>query len=303
MPTKRLIIDLAKLVVATGWVDGHLSESEKNVLKDLIYSWNDVSEEVWEELEVYMDHPVTDREREHLLDNLLQSIATGSDKKLVLRTLRKLVEADGKVTREEQEVLRSIEESVEKRGTGMGAILRKLVGGAVRPRPDRVRENRAEDFSGNRIYFHLKTEMEERGMNSAAAEERLRKASLGAGLLAAVAWVDNDISRAERETLRSTIVSNWEVEPEVAELLSELSIRQVQGGLDFFSQTRSFFELTRQEERRSLLFSLFKLANAFGKTSFEEIEEIRRIAKALKLPHRIFIEAKLSISPEDRAGL
>ncbi len=44
---------------------------------------------------------------------------------------------------------------------------------------------------------------------------------------------------------------------------------------------------------------LFKIANASDRVSNDEIEEIRRISEALKLSHKDFIAAKLTISDED----
>ncbi len=54
---------------------------------------------------------------------------------------------------------------------------------------------------------------------------------------------------------------------------------------------------------KRFLKSLFQIANASEKTSFDEIEEIRFIAQQLKLSHSDFIEAKLTIPREDRKGL
>jgi hypothetical protein len=45
------------------------------------------------------------------------------------------------------------------------------------------------------------------------------------------------------------------------------------------------------------------VANAADQTSFEEIEEIRIIAKGMDLSHQDFLDAKLAIPREDRKGL
>ncbi len=44
---------------------------------------------------------------------------------------------------------------------------------------------------------------------------------------------------------------------------------------------------------------LFAVGDADGRVTNEEIEEIRTIANALRLPHKDFIDAKLTI-PKDR---
>ena len=66
---------------------------------------------------------------------------------------------------------------------------------------------------------------------------------------------------------------------------------------------KRFNDFTTLAERKDFLDCLFAVANAAEKTSFEEIEEIREIAKGLELSHQDFIEAKLAIPREDRKGL
>ncbi|UCD33882.1 MAG: TerB family tellurite resistance protein, partial [Desulfobacterales bacterium] len=57
------------------------------------------------------------------------------------------------------------------------------------------------------------------------------------------------------------------------------------------------------DERKSFLQCLFNIANASDMTSFKEVEEIRRISEALKLSHKDFIEAKLTIPRQNREVL
>ncbi|HSR67823.1 MAG TPA: TerB family tellurite resistance protein [Acidobacteriota bacterium] len=302
-------MSLAKLVIATAWVDGELKASEVNVLKDLIYSWGDVSEEEWTMLEAYMDSPVHEAERQRLLEEVLAKVVTKRDKSLVVGTLRRLVESDGKVHESERQALQRIEEAVEAKGTGLGGLLSSLVGGAVSRRSDIVeqspaREERLDDFIRNKIYFQLVSEVEARDdVTIDLPEDEQRKLCLAGGMLAQVALTDSEIDEPEMEKLRQVLRRQWDISPAAAELVAEISVDRAVRGLDQFRLTRTFFELTDHDERRRFLFSLFKVANAVNKTSFEEIEKIRQLARALKLPHDDFIAAKLSINSEDRHGL
>jgi uncharacterized tellurite resistance protein B-like protein len=56
------------------------------------------------------------------------------------------------------------------------------------------------------------------------------------------------------------------------------------------------------EERRRVLQTLFAVAHSDGKISFDEIEEIRVVARGLKLTHKDFIDAKLSVLGIERPG-
>ncbi|HSR51746.1 MAG TPA: TerB family tellurite resistance protein [Acidobacteriota bacterium] len=309
MATRKMAMSLAKLVIATAWVDGEVKASEVNVLKDLIYSWGDVSEEEWTMLEAYMDAPVRDPERQRLLDEVLSQVTSKKDKELVVGTLSRLVECDGEVTEEERQALDEIEQAVDSKSTGLGTLLSSLVGGAVSRRSaiaeeSPAREERLDDFIRNKIYFQLVSEMESRQDISIDLPEReVRKLCLAGGMLAQVAFIDEDVDQHEKKELQRVLRREWDISSEAAELVTEISVDRAVRGLDQFRLTRTFFELTDHDERRRFLFNLFKVANAADKTSFEEIEKIRKLSRALKLPHDDFIAAKLSIDSEDRKGL
>jgi uncharacterized tellurite resistance protein B-like protein len=66
---------------------------------------------------------------------------------------------------------------------------------------------------------------------------------------------------------------------------------------------KRFNDFTTRTERKEFLHCLFAVANAADQTSFDEIEEIREIAKGLELSHQDFIDAKLTVPREDRGGL
>ncbi|MGB2911413.1 MAG: TerB family tellurite resistance protein, partial [Anaerolineales bacterium] len=61
-------------------------------------------------------------------------------------------------------------------------------------------------------------------------------------------------------------------------------------------------ETTTAEQRVRFLDVLFAVADGDGRVSYEETEEIRLIAKMLKLTHRQFIDAKLKIPSEQRSS-
>ena len=46
--------------------------------------------------------------------------------------------------------------------------------------------------------------------------------------------------------------------------------------------------------------TLFAIATADGEASYDEIEEIRSMARAFNLPNKYFIEAKLKVPREQR---
>ena len=307
MASKNLIMNLAKLIIATAWVDGQVKASEVNVLKSLIHSWGDISEEEWTTLDAYIDAPVHEAERERLLAGLVDSIASAADKRLVVDTLTRLVEADGEVTPEEEKTLDQIRQAVESKGTGLGAFLSSLVGSAMKRQSDGAgsvrREERLDDFVHNSIYFQLVSEMEAQQIRIDLPEGEVRKLCLCAGLLAKVAQFDSGIEEEEGQAICQVLEERWSLSRQAAQLVCQVSLDRLNRDLDYFHLARTLFQVTTYEERRWLLFDMFRVANAADKTSFEEIEGIRQLSRSLKLHHQDFIEAKLSISKQDRSGL
>ena len=86
-------------------------------------------------------------------------------------------------------------------------------------------------------------------------------------------------------------------------MVTDVSCEKTMKGLDLQRLCRGYFEASEHDERVKLLHSLFLIANAAEKTQHEEIERIREISQRLKVSHEEFINAKLTISRKDRAGL
>ena len=144
---------------------------------------------------------------------------------------------------------------------------------------------------------------EDSGITIDKSEAELRKLCSAAGLLSHIANVDSEISGQEQEAVRRVMAEDWDLSERQADLLVSISCDRTTRGLDYFRLSHGFFECTTLEERKRFLKTLFRVANASNKTDNDEIEEIRRIAKSLKLSHKDFIDAKLTIPREDRNGL
>jgi len=308
MAEKAFIMDLARLVVSAAWADGQLTNSELNALKDLLFTIEDVTGEDWKQLEIYMDSPVSEQETQELLERVVSGIRNAEDKTLVLETLRRLFSIDGTVTPEEKQLLDEIEASVSEAGTGILARFAKAVKSAIGRRSEKtksssLRETDMEDYAKNTVYYQLQQAQEAAGVAMDLPDERLRKLCLATGILAHVANVDEDMAAAEREAMRDIIAADWELPAEQADLLVRVGCDRTTKGLDYFRLSHGFFDATSHDERKAFVQTLFRVANAAGKTSNEEIETIRRISKSLRVSHQDFIDAKLTIPREDRKGL
>ena len=166
-----------------------------------------------------------------------------------------------------------------------------------------LRENDLADYIQNVIYYDVQREVKLENIELGLPEERLRKLCLVTGLLAHVAHLDEELEDSERKAIVDSLVQGWGVNPTQASLLVEVGCSRTEKGVDYVRLTQNFFACTEHEERKEFLKTLFFIANSAGKTDNDEIEEIRQLAYSLKLSHAEFIEAKLTISRADRAGL
>jgi len=308
MPDRKFIMDLAKLLIAAAWADGRLQNEEINALKDLLFNLKDVTGDEWSHLEIYMDSPVGPQEREKLLVTVLEQIESEEDKELVVATLENLFQADGIVTGEEITFLDEVKKGVLDVDTGVLARLSKMITTAISGRGRTYssaaqRESQIDDYIENNVYYHLKSESEKKGIKFDLPARQVKKLCLAAGLLARISAVDSNISEDEKRTINYVLSKQWHLSQQQAQIVTEISCDRALQGLDYFRLTRGFFDCTTLDERRSFIKCLFRIANASEKTSHDETEEIRRIANSLKLTHKDFIEAKLTIPDEDREVL
>ena len=302
---QTLTFKLAKLMIAVSWADGKIDNSEINALKELLFSLPELNDREWAELEIYMDSPVDESERKMLLEDVLAALRNTSEKNQVLQTIEDLIAIDGDVSEEEKTIFNELKTAIESRQTGMIGLFSRLTGEVLKKKIEKgqetvQREQQLEDFIRNKILYDFKRNFPEL---TRISEEQLKKLCSAAALLGRVAAIDNDFSQKERETLVSVLISDWDLSEPEATLLAEIVDRRVMEEIDYHYLTLSFFEHTTPEERKQFIQCLFKMANASEKTSNEEIEEIRAIARSLKVSHSDFIDAKLTIPDIDRSGL
>ncbi len=301
MADRKLAVDMAKLLIAASWAAGELGPEEINSLKDLIFTLGEFTGGQWARLEIYMDSPVSDQDRGALLDNVLAGIKTEDDKEFVLKSLRELFCADGIIDDKEMPVLDEFTQAVSGVKTDLFSRLSKMLTSTIDRRKSTYksgsqREGRIDDFIKNTIYYQLESEGK---VPADLGDDKVRQLCLAAGLLARVANVDEDISAAEKDAIKGVLSRSWGLSEAEAQVVTDISCHRILKGLDYFRLTRGFFECTTIDARRSFLVCLFKVANASDKVSNDEIEEIRKISGALKLSHKDFIAAKLTISDED----
>jgi uncharacterized tellurite resistance protein B-like protein len=298
---------LAKVMIATAWTDGSVTNEEMNSMKDLLFQLPEMTASDWAELDIYIESPVGEAERARLVADLQASLRSSQDKELAITMIDELVSADGEISAEEQETVEQIKSAIRDANVGMLGSMGNFLGSSVSRRSKAVtnapnRELYMDDYVKNKVFYNIsrRLELEEAAID--IPERELRRLSLAGGLMARVAYVDHEVQEDEFDSMVSAIQNNWELGDVEAALVAESAVSTITKGLDYYRLSRRFFESTTEDERVHFMDALFAVADADGRVSYEEIEEIRTIATVLKLTHKQFIDAKLKIPRERRAN-
>ena len=119
MSDEQLVLTLAKVLIAAAWVDGELTREEVNSMKDLLYALPELTGLQWARLDMYIETPVGDAERERLVEELRQEIQTPDDRELALKALKEMMVADGQITEDERLALSEMEAAIESVDLGL----------------------------------------------------------------------------------------------------------------------------------------------------------------------------------------
>jgi uncharacterized tellurite resistance protein B-like protein len=307
VPRSDAIMALAKVMIAAAWADGSVSNEELNSLKDLLFQIPEMTASDWAQLDIYIESPIGEAERARLVADLQSSLKTSQDKELALRMVDDLVSADGEISPQEQISVEEIKSAIRNANVGVLGGMGNFLGSSLNRRSKAVenapnRELHLDDYVKNKVYYSLSRRLELEETDIDIPEKELRRLSLAGGLMARVAYVDQEIQEGEFDSMVNAIQRNWNLSDLEAALVAETAASTITKGLDYYRLSRRFFESTTEDERVHFMDALFAVADGDGRVSYEEIEEIRTIATVLKLTHKQFIDAKLKIPRERRAN-
>ncbi len=306
MRDEYLIMTLAKVLIASAWADGELTNDEINCVKDLMFSLPQVSGTQWAELDMYMDSPVGEEERARLVAELHEAVSSAEKRELVLNMLDELVQADGDVSADEQAVVNEVKESLVNANVGLVGALSRLMRGRTEKRAQvhstaPNRELLIDDYMHNRVYYRIQMQEQESGKRLDIPDEKLRRLSLAGGVMAQISRANPMVTDEEREVIIDALQEHWGLPEKEAEFVADIAISEPAMELDRFRLAREFASDLSHEEAIKFVDILFAIATADGHASIPEIEEIRHIAASLKLFHNEFIDAKMRVPRDKRS--
>jgi uncharacterized tellurite resistance protein B-like protein len=303
MSNANVIKSLAKVLAALAWADGSIANQELNQLKSLLIGIPGMTAADWAEIDIYLDSPVDESERQRLVRELRDGIRSSQDKAYALSVIDALVNADGASPENERVAYSQVRSVIESAGTSVFGGLGRLVGGNRTPQagdPAPNRELYIDDFMRNKIFYNVSRRLEMDTAELEIPEDKLRKLSLAGGLMALIAYVDRDLGDGEIEQMVEIMREHWQVNDFEANLVAEVAVSESTKGLDGYLLASQLFDITNEEEKLHFMDVLFAVADADGGVSYEETEEIRVVATIMKLTHQQFISAKLKIPIERR---
>ena len=307
MSDANFILTLGKVIIAAAWADSEVAHEELNCLKDLLFRLPGLTGREWAMLDMYIESPVGAAERERLVEQLQNELRSSRDKSLVLQSLDDMVMADGIVSEEEKAIIEEIKSQIETANVSIFGHLGRVVKDSIQRREAALsgapnREEHFEDFIKNKVYYGVQRRLELGEASLDIPEDRLRKLSMVGGLMARVAHVDLVVTNEEFGAIANSLKREWGISQDEATFVTEVAVSEVGPDMDYYRLTREYFTSTTEEERSQFLNVLFSVANADGFVSSKEIEEIRTIANSLRLTHKQFIDAKLTIPKDQRAN-
>ncbi|KMP11250.1 hypothetical protein UZ36_05030 [Candidatus Nitromaritima sp. SCGC AAA799-C22] len=284
-----------KVLTTIAWADGEVTQSELNILKSFYRKFN-LSKDELAELKHYLAAPVSKQEQDELYHQLIAELDSSREKEEILHALEAMTQAAKRIGDEEKELVDRFQaflqkSSLSRRSLGrMRSLLRKTIFIHARDKDPEL-----EKYFKRKILKKIELKTARQGIKMNLPEDKMYFICLFGTLLAAVANVDDHFDESEQKAVKKVLSDSFAFTGKELKILFEVVSEQARHGFDFHEVTTELNNLTTYNERLKMADCLFAIAGADGDLSHDEAEEIRRITKALRVPHKAFIEAKMKI--------
>ncbi|MCB0345731.1 MAG: TerB family tellurite resistance protein [Bdellovibrionales bacterium] len=295
-----LTLAVAKLAAAVAWADGILEPEEKHAVRDIVFSLPTLSERAWQEVEMYLDKPVSDQELNRLIADTTTLMSSTEDREKIVAALRLIASCDGHVAPEELATINQVIEAVNDQPLSMGEQFKDIVMKAISRRRESaargsMREDRIDDYLMNTVYYDVVSASAEANRTIRLPEEKLRETCLASGIMAALIISDMQKENAF-DVVTSALKTVWRLGENDAKFIARLSLDRAKRGIDTLRICRSFFEITTSGQREAFLRCLAAAASAEGSCSPSVSVHLAEIAAYLRVPDEAYRETIGSLS-------
>jgi len=286
-------LTLLKILTVIAWADGEIAPSELNILKSFYRKFNLSREEI-DALTPYLRSPLSEKEQADLFRRFAAEVNSPGDKKEFLQAMQSMAAADGEIHEQEQALLRQLASLIE--GTSftektLGKIRNVL--SRVIFKPAREKNPQLQKYFKSIVLNKIDLKAAGEKHKISLPEDRVYLACLFGVLLGAVAFTDENFSAEEKNALREVLQAHYSFSGQELGIILDVLQEQAARGFDFYEVVTEFNRLVSYPERMKLMDCFFEISAADGDLGYEEVEEIRRITKAMRIPHKEFIDCKM----------
>ena len=282
-----------KVLTTVAWADGEVSQSEFNILKSF-YRKFDLDKHELDELKPYLLAPLSKKEKDELYRQMIADLSSPKEKKEILNALEAMVDAHKRMKNDERELVNQFAGWLEKTSHTKGSFgrirnlfQRTIFSQARVPNPD------MEKYFKRKVLKKIELKSSHSKIPTNLPEEKLYFICLVGTLMATIAHVDDHFDAAEKKALKRCLIDQFALKGKELTLLFDVVEEQARQGFDFYEVAKELNRVASFNDRIHLMECLFEVSIADGEMAHDEAEEIRRITKALRIPHKTFIERKV----------
>jgi len=284
-----------KVLTTIAWADGEVTQSELNILKSFYRKFN-LDKDDLAELKHYLAAPVSKEEQAELYEQLVHELDSKSEKEEILSALESMENATKRIGNEEKQLVSQFRALLEKPSITRKSFarIRNLLGRTIFSH-SREKDLELEKYFKRKVLKKVELKAARLDVKMNLPEDRLYFICLLGALMASVSNVDGSFDDSERKVIKKELSKHFNFKNKELRILFEVILEVTKQGFDFHEVTTELNNLVTYNEKVEIADCMLAVGGADGVLSHDEAEEIRRITKALRIPHKVFIEAKMKV--------
>jgi len=284
-----------KVLTTIAWADGEVTQSELNILKSFYRKFN-LDKDDLAELKHYLAAPVSKKEQTELYEQLVHELNSESEKEEILSALESMENATKRIGSEEKELVSQFRVLLEKPSITRKSFtsIRNLLGRTIFSH-SREKDLELEKYFKRKVLKKVELKAARLDVKMNLPEDRLYFICLLGALMASVSNVDGSFDDSERKVIKKELSKHFNFKNKELRILFEVILEVTKQGFDFHEVTTELNNLVTYNEKVEITACMLAVGGADGELSHDEAEEIRRITKAMRIPHKVFIEAKMKV--------
>ena len=281
-----------KVLAVIAWADGEMTESEKNILKDFYRKFG-LSKDDIRQLNPYLLAPVPQKDQERLFEQLASELSSQKEKDEIVAELEAMANAHRNMKTEENELVEEFIRLLQKTSFTRRSFGRvRNFFQATIFKPAHEKNPAVNRYFQNTVLKKIELEMKRSGQTIDLENDNVYFICLFGSLLASVAQADGHFHEDERKALQEILSERFDFSNDEKKLLFKVIEEQSRHGFDFHEVVTEFNRRVSYNDRINAMDCLWAIAVADGEISHAENEEVRRITKAMHIPHQVFKESK-----------